>query len=217
MLANVSSFFAFQNIRRRGLVGRIPAFQAGYPGSIPGGVRYFNSYPGIRCVSFVGVLSCAVSGGGPDSVLTTHLGRFALLYLSSVLVHRQLLPLQACDLRAFRLSVPAGVSPRLGGSLHEEERKKEGRKFQNFPCWLGFEVKYSKLFCIHFRPCVITLINKFELWKMCRDERTWILMNSMHWIRNSNQFFSITLRSFAIRIMINCKSQLMQQFHKCVF
>ena len=31
------------------------------------------------------VLSCAVSGGGPDIVLTTHSGRPALLYLSSVL------------------------------------------------------------------------------------------------------------------------------------
>ena len=43
-------------------------------------------------VSFVCVLSCAVSGGGPDIVLTTHSGRPTLVYLSSVLVHRQLLP-----------------------------------------------------------------------------------------------------------------------------
>ena len=78
------------------MVGRVPTFQ-------PGGVRNFNSYPGIRCVSFACVLSCAVSGGGPDIVLTMHSGRPALVYLSSVLVHSQLLPLQASDPRAFGL------------------------------------------------------------------------------------------------------------------
>ena len=60
------------------------------------------------------LLSCVVSGGGPDIVLTTHSGRPALVYLSSVLVHRQLLPLQASDPRAFGLEVPGGVSSRLG-------------------------------------------------------------------------------------------------------
>ena len=38
-------------------------------------------------VSFVCALSCVVSGGGPDVVLTTHSGMPALEYLSSVLVH----------------------------------------------------------------------------------------------------------------------------------
>ena len=64
------------------------------PGLIPGGVG---------CVSFVCVLSYVVFGGGPDIVLTTHSGRPALVYLSSVLVQRLLLPLQASDPRAFRL------------------------------------------------------------------------------------------------------------------
>ena len=86
-------------IRRRVVVGRVPAFQPGSPGSIPGGVRNFNSYPGIGCV--LNVLSCAVSGGDPDIVLTTHSGRLALVYLSRVLVQRQLLPLQASDPREF--------------------------------------------------------------------------------------------------------------------
>ena len=45
----------------------------------------------------------AVSGGGPDIVLTTHSGRSALAYLSSVLVHIQLLPLQASDPLTFGL------------------------------------------------------------------------------------------------------------------
>ena len=39
-------------IRRRGVVGSVPAFQPGDPGSIPGGNRNFNSYPGIGSVSF---------------------------------------------------------------------------------------------------------------------------------------------------------------------
>ena len=40
-------------IRRRGVVGRVPAFQPGGPGSIPGEVRNINFCPGIVCVSFV--------------------------------------------------------------------------------------------------------------------------------------------------------------------
>ena len=53
------------------MVGRVPAFQPGGPGSIPGVVRDFHFYPGIGCVYFICVLSCAVFGGGPDIVLTT--------------------------------------------------------------------------------------------------------------------------------------------------
>ena len=83
------------------MIGRVSAFQSAFSGSIPGGVRNFNSYPGIGYVSIVCVLSGVVSGGGPAVVLTTHSGRPALLYLSSVLVHRQ--PLQASDPRAFGL------------------------------------------------------------------------------------------------------------------
>ena len=70
----------------RGVVGRVASFQPGGPGSIYGGVRNFNFCPGIGCVSFVCVLSCVVFGGGPDILLTTHSGRPALVYLSSVLV-----------------------------------------------------------------------------------------------------------------------------------
>ena len=89
--------------RRRGVVGRVPAFQPGGPGTIPGGVRNFNFCPGIGCVPFVCVLFRVVFGGGLDIVLTTHSGRPALVYLSSVLVQRLLLPLQASDPRAFGL------------------------------------------------------------------------------------------------------------------
>ena len=73
-------------ISRRGVVGRVPAFQLGGPGSFPGGVRNFNFYPGIGCLSFACVLSCVVFGGGPDNLLTTHSGKTALVYLPSVLV-----------------------------------------------------------------------------------------------------------------------------------
>ena len=89
--------------RRRDVVGRVPAFQPGDPGSIPSWVRSFNSYPGIGCVSFVSVLSFVVSGGESDIVLTTHSGRPALVYLSSVLVQKRLLPLQESNPRAFGL------------------------------------------------------------------------------------------------------------------
>ena len=78
---------------RRGVVGRVPAFQPGGPGSIPGGVRNFKFCPGIGCVSFICVLSCVVFGGDPDIVLTAHSERPALVYLCSVVVQRLLFPL----------------------------------------------------------------------------------------------------------------------------
>ena len=95
-----TSRFGF--IRRRVAVGRVPAFQPGGPGSIPGGVRNFNFRP-WDWVCVLCVLSFVVSGGGPDIVLTTHSGRPALVYLSSVLIQRLLLPLQASGPRAFGL------------------------------------------------------------------------------------------------------------------
>ena len=90
-------------IRRRGVVGRVPAFQPGGTGSIPGGVRNFNFCPGIECVLCLCSVLCILSGGGPDIVLTAHSRRPALVYLSSVLVHRKLLPLQTSDPWAFGL------------------------------------------------------------------------------------------------------------------
>ena len=73
------------------MFGRVPAFQPGCPGSIPGGMR-------VLCI-----LSCVVYGGGPDIVLTTHSWGPALVYLSSVLVHNLLLHTQASDPWAFGL------------------------------------------------------------------------------------------------------------------
>ena len=92
-----------RSIRRRGVVGRVPAFQPGALCSIPGGVMNFNFRPGIGCVSFVCILSCVVSGKDPDIVMTTHSGRPAFVYMYSILVQRLLLPLQASDPRAFGL------------------------------------------------------------------------------------------------------------------
>ena len=71
-------------------------------GSIPGGSGILISVLGLG-VSFVCVLSCVVSGGSPNNVLTTHSERPAFVYLSSVLVQRLLLPLEASDPRAFGL------------------------------------------------------------------------------------------------------------------
>ena len=84
-------------VRHHGAVGRVPAFQPGDPDSILGGVRNINFFPGTGSMSFVCVLTCVVSGDGPDIVLTTHSAKPTLVYLSSVLVHSLLLPLQASD------------------------------------------------------------------------------------------------------------------------
>ena len=64
--------------------------------------RNFKFYPGTECVSFVCVLSSTVSGGGTaDTVLTTHSGMSATVFLFNVLVHSLLFPLQASDSWAF--------------------------------------------------------------------------------------------------------------------
>ena len=58
-------------VRRRGVVSRVPAFQPGSPGSIPGRVRNLNFNPGTGRESFVYVLPCVVSGSDLDILLTT--------------------------------------------------------------------------------------------------------------------------------------------------
>ena len=81
----------------------------------PAGSGILISVLGLGVCPFVFVLSCVASGGGPDIVLTTQSGRPALVYLSSVLVQRLLLLLQASGPWAFGLQFPGGgVSPRLG-------------------------------------------------------------------------------------------------------
>ena len=61
-------------------------------GSIPDGIRNFNSYPVCGCVSFI-CSSSSVSGGGPDILLTIDSGKPVLVRLSIVLIHRLLLSL----------------------------------------------------------------------------------------------------------------------------
>ena len=90
-------------VRCDGVLGRVPTFQPGGPGKIPSGIRNFNFSPGTRCVSLVCVLSCVVSCGGPDIMLTTHLGRPAILFLSSVLVYSLFLLLKASEPWTFGL------------------------------------------------------------------------------------------------------------------
>ena len=121
-------FFVYKlnttKIHHCGVVGRVPAFLPSDLGSIPGRVRNFNSYPGIGCVSFVCVLSCAVSIRGPDLVLITHSGRSALVYLSSVLGY----------LTHGHLSYKSwGVLiRRLGEGKYMKKKKKE--HYKRWPC-----------------------------------------------------------------------------------
>ena len=53
-------------------------------------------------MSFVYVLACVVSGGGPEIVLTTHSGRLTIVFLFSVLVYSLLLLLKTSGPRAYR-------------------------------------------------------------------------------------------------------------------
>ena len=73
------------------------------------------------------VLSSVVSGGGPDIVHTTHSGRTALVYLSSVLVLKTVAPPTGIWPTGIWVVSPGGVSPRLGrvNKRRKKERKKE--------------------------------------------------------------------------------------------
>ena len=68
------------------MVGKVPAFQPRGLGSIPVGLGILISILGLVVCS-LSVLSCVVSGGGPDILLTTDSGRPASVVLSSVLVY----------------------------------------------------------------------------------------------------------------------------------
>ena len=60
---NELPYATLSTVRRRGVVGGVPAFQTGGPGSIPGGVRNFYFYHVLGCMSFVfcPVLSLALA------------------------------------------------------------------------------------------------------------------------------------------------------------
>ena len=62
------------------------------PVQYPAGSGILISVLGLGVMTFVCVLSCIDSGGGLDIVLTTHSGRPALVYLSSVLIQRLCTP-----------------------------------------------------------------------------------------------------------------------------
>ena len=67
-----------------GVVSRLTAFQPGGPGSVPGGVRNFQFYPGTWCVSFV---LCPVLFWRWQTFCWPLIsGRSTPVYLSSVLV-----------------------------------------------------------------------------------------------------------------------------------
>ena len=68
------------------MVGRVSTFQpGGDPVLIPGGVRDFNLYHGSGRV--ICVLTCVVSGGGPEILLPRDSERPALMLYSSVQVN----------------------------------------------------------------------------------------------------------------------------------
>ena len=113
------------------MVARVPAFQPGGPGSIPGGVGNLNFCHGSGCVSFACVLSCVLSGGGPDFMLTTYSGRcdfcISLVFWSTVccfsyrhLTHGHL----GCMF--------LGVSPILGRINNKERKTKFQVSFLSF-------------------------------------------------------------------------------------
>ena len=84
-------------------------------------IRNFNFYLRIGCKSFVYVLS---SGGGPGIVLTTHSGRPAHVYLSSVLVHSLLLPLKTFDPWAFECVISTMWWPPSETRTHTQSQDK---------------------------------------------------------------------------------------------
>ena len=95
-------------IRRRGVVGRVPAFQPGL-GSIPGGVRNFNFCSGIGCMSFV---LCPVlsSAEAPDHTFRKACPCDICLVFWFIVCA----PLLAYEPRAFGLYVPGDIIPTLG-------------------------------------------------------------------------------------------------------
>ena len=121
---NANSYTNFVPSPSCDLVGRIPAIEPGGPGSIPGGVRDFNFYPGTGCVSFA---FCPVlSGGGPDILLTTDSGRPALLYISRVLVQSLWITYISYTLSTdIWILSPGGVIPTLEESKTKKERKEK--------------------------------------------------------------------------------------------
>ena len=131
------------------MVSRIHTFELGGPGSISSGVGNFNFYHGTECVPFVCVLSCVVSGGGSDILQTTHSRRSALVYLSSVLVHSLLLPLQASDPWAFEWSRGAEVLHLR--SVNNSERKNYRRLIKENT--IMYHNLLNLLFCLIVSYC----------------------------------------------------------------
>ena len=94
-------YFVFELIKwlvvlRRGVTAEVPDFLPLRLGFDSCRVQKF-SFLSWDWVYVLCVLSCVVSGGDPDILLTTHSGRAALVFLSNVLVQNLLLPLQSSD------------------------------------------------------------------------------------------------------------------------
>ena len=126
----------FRLLHHHVVVGRVPAFQRSVPGSIPSGVRNFNSYLGTGCLCFICVVPCVVSGDGPAIVLTTNSGRLAIVVLSIFLVLNLLLPLKASD--------PRGCNTLGESKKTEKGRKKERIKSNRLACDKNVQVRTNK-------------------------------------------------------------------------
>ena len=94
------------------MVNIFPDFQPDGPGWVLGEVR---------CVR---ILSCVVSGSGPDILLIIYSGRLAILYLSSVLVHSLLLLYRKLTHGHLVLS-PGECKSFIGGRINTRKRKEE--------------------------------------------------------------------------------------------
>ena len=78
-------------IHRRGVIGRVPAFQSDCRVRSQAGSEILISILGL-VVFVLCFLSCVVPGCDSDIMLITHSGKPALVCLSSVLIHSLLLP-----------------------------------------------------------------------------------------------------------------------------
>ena len=135
-------------------------------------IRNFNFYLRIGCKSFVYVLS---SGGGPGIVLTTHSGRPAHVYLSSVLVHSLLLPLKTFDPWAFECVISTMWWPPSETRTHTQSQDKNENfwpdRKSNPDRWVGrqgfYWARHSGLNIIPILKlyCMFAVLNYFKIIK----------------------------------------------------
>ena len=115
---NSSNEYYFEYV---GVAGRFPNLQHGSRVLFLAGSENSISIMGLG-VSFVCGLSCVVSDGGPNNVLSTRSEKPAFVYLSNIVVHGLLLSLKASDSRAFGLYIP-GVKVQHWKRVNNRKKK----------------------------------------------------------------------------------------------